>query len=215
MEDKEGDERSRVFCESNINELLEKQSRVVTYDKGSTTSLFSKTSFVSSNADSKLDINDPLFWKKIYGEDTRETILERLEDGRATKNDEAKAAGENVPDWYEVLRAALKQVTLMTDQFSEEDRVKAQHMLHEVERPSRKRKQLSSRNITEDSYSLSDPDFSVKGKSDLDDEVCCNCFRDYYLIRCTGPCRRCFHPECTDSRETSILLSRSTSSQAA
>ena len=233
MEDKEGDERSSVFCESNINELLEKQSRVVTYDKGSTTSLFSKTSFVSSNADSKLDINDPLFWKKIYGEDTRETILERLEDGRATKNDEAKAAyiqelitmgdetiaqklsGENVPDWYEVLRAALKQVTLMTDQFSEEDRVKAQHMWHEVERPSRKRKQLSSRNITEDSYSLSDPDFSVKGKSDLDDEVCCNCFRDYYLIRCTGPCRRCFHPECTDSRETSILLSRSTSSQAA
>ena len=160
MEDKEGDERSRVFCESNINELLEKQSRVVTYDKGSTTSLFSKTSFVSSNADSKLDINDPLFWKKIYGEDTRETILERLEDGRATKNDEAKAAyiqelitmgdetiaqklsGENVPDWYEVLRAALKQVTLMKDQFSEEDRDKAQHMLHEVERPSRKRKQM-------------------------------------------------------------------------
>ena len=45
LEDKEGDERSRTFCESDINELLEKQSRVIKYDKA-TTNLFSKTSFV-------------------------------------------------------------------------------------------------------------------------------------------------------------------------
>lgn len=90
LEDKEGDERSRTFCESDINELLEKQSRVIKYDKA-TTNLFSKTSFVSNQADAKLDVNDPLFWKKIFGQDTRETVLERLEDGRATESSETKA----------------------------------------------------------------------------------------------------------------------------
>ena len=91
----------------------------------------------------------------------------------------------------------------MTEQFSQQDRAKAQHMLQEVERPSRKRKHVPQAVVPDDSYSTNDPEFSINGKSDLDDEVCCKCYRDYYLIRCTGPCRRCFHPECTESRAVS------------
>ena len=71
-------------------------------------------------------------------------------------------------------------------------------MLSEVEKPSRRRKQITS-NVVEDEYSLNDPDFTTSTKGELADEVCCKCYRDYCLIRCTGPCRRCFHPECVES----------------
>ena len=218
LEDKEGEEQSKVFCESDINELLEKRSRVITYDKENTTSIFSKTSFVSSKSDSKLDVNDPMFWKKVFGEDTRETILERLEDGRATKdaaskkkyleelNDmcneviEQKLSGENVPDWYSILHAALKQIISLDDRFTEEERRNVDHLLREIEKPSRKRKQVATKStVTEDTYSLTDPDFSMSSKDAFADEICCKCYHDYGLIRCNGPCKRCFHPECTES----------------
>lgn len=220
LEDNEGDDKSKVFCESDINDLLEKRSRVVTYDKGNASSIFSKTSFVSSKSDSKLDVNDPMFWKKVFGEDSRETIVERLEDGRATKDAaakekymeeldgmckeviEQKLSGENVPDWYPLLHTALEQIVSLTERFSEEERQKAAHWLHEVEKPSRKRKPVATSKkeaITEDSYSLADPDYSANGKDALSDEVCCRCYHDYGLIQCKGPCRRCFHPECTEN----------------
>lgn len=217
LEDKEGDERSRTFCESDINELLEKQSRVIKYDKA-TTNLFSKTSFVSNQADAKLDVNDPLFWKKIFGQDTRETVLERLEDGRATENSETKAnfvkeltdmgeeviqqklSGANVPEWYTVLHTALRQVSIMDQAFTEEQRKQAAHMLSEIERPSRKRKQVTVREEPEEVPSVDDPDYSNNNKDALADEICCKCYRDFYLIQCHGPCRRCFHPECVESR---------------
>lgn len=218
LEDKEGEEQSKVFCESDINELLEKRSRVITYDKENTTSIFSKTSFVSSKSDSKLDVNDPMFWKKVFGEDTRETILERLEDGRATKdaatkkkyleelNDmcneviEQKLSGENVPDWYSILHTSLKQIISLEDRFTQEERQNVDHLLREIEKPSRKRKQVATKStVTEDNYSLTDPDFSMSAKDALADEVCCKCYHDYSLIRCNGPCKRCFHPECTES----------------
>lgn len=216
LEDKEGEEQSKVFCEADINDLLEKRSRVITYDHSKNSSIFNKTSFISKQSDSKLDINDPLFWKKVFGEDSRETILERLEDGRALKDEATKKAyyeelmsmskevidqmlsGESLPEWYELLKTALKQVSLMENQFDEEQRKQAAHMLNEVEKPSRKRKQITS-NVVEDTYSLNDPDFTTNTKGELADEVCCKCYHDYCLIRCTGPCRRCFHPECVES----------------
>ena len=218
LEDKEGEERARVFCESDINDLLEKQSRVITYDKPNAAVLFNKTSFVSSHADAQLDIKDPMFWKKIYGQDSRETVLDRLEDGRATQDEAAKAAylaelkelseevitqklsGENVPEWYPLLHTALQQVAQMEAQFTPEQRQEASYLLAEVQRPSRKRKQTTSTIIPDDAPSAADPDYSTRIKDELADEVCCKCFRDYYLIRCTGPCRRCFHLECTPSR---------------
>lgn len=217
LEDKDGEDRSRTFCESDINELLEKQSHVIKYDKSTTTNLFSKTSFVSSQADTQLDINDPLFWKKIFGQDTRETILERLEDGRATKDETTKTAyfkeleamseeviqqklsGAEVPVWYTALQTALQQVSTMEQVFSEEERKRAAHLQAEVIRPSRKRKQVTMREMPEDNYNADDPDYNHSNKSALSDELCYKCYRDYYLIQCTGPCRRCFHPECVES----------------
>ncbi len=221
LEDKDGDERSKTFCESNINELLEKQSRIIKYDK-TTTTLFSKTSFVSNQADTKLDINDPLFWKKIFGQDSRETVLERLEDGRATKDEATKASfitelqemgdeviqqklsGANVPEWYTVLHTTLRQVAIMDQQFNEEQRKQAAYMLSEIERPSRKRKQMAVREVPDDSYSVDDPDYNNSNKDALADEICCKCFHDYYLIQCHGPCHRCYHPECVESENLNI-----------
>ena len=219
LEDKEGDDRSRTFCESDINELLEKQSHVIKYDKTTPTSnLFSKTSFISNQADAQLDINDPFFWKKIFGQDTRETILERLEDGRATKDETTKQAylkeleamseeviqqklsGANVPTWYTILQTALQQVSTMEQVFTEEERKHAAHLQAEVVRPSRKRKQVMVKEMPDDSYNVDDPDYSHSNKDALSDEICFKCYRDYYLIQCHGPCRRCFHPECLESK---------------
>ena len=184
--------------------------------------MFSKTSFVSNQADTKLDINDPLFWKKIFGQDSRETVLERLEDGRATKDEATKASfitelqemgdeviqqklsGANVPEWYTVLHTTLRQVAIMDQQFNEEQRKQAAYMLSEIERPSRKRKQMAVREVPDDSYSVDDPDYNNSNKDALADEICCKCFHDYYLIQCHGPCHRCYHPECVESENLNI-----------
>ena len=111
-----------------------------------------------------------------------------------------KLSGENVPDWYSILHTSLKQIISLEDRFTQEERQNVDHLLREIEKPSRKRKQVATKStVTEDNYSLTDPDFSMSAKDALADEVCCKCYRDYSLIRCNGPCKRCFHPECTES----------------
>jgi len=70
------DSEAQKFMETDIDQLLERSSRTVTYgntDNSISNGLgsFSKASFVTSDADGKdIDLDDPDFWEKAVGLDT-------------------------------------------------------------------------------------------------------------------------------------------------
>lgn len=66
-EEREGrsEERSNAFCEADIEQILEKNAKVITIDSQGGSS-FSKASFVTDTSD-EIDIDDPNFWTKIVG----------------------------------------------------------------------------------------------------------------------------------------------------
>ncbi|KAK8806961.1 hypothetical protein WA158_003720 [Blastocystis sp. Blastoise] len=59
------EERSQAFCEADIDQILERNSKVITVDREGSSS-FSKASFVTNTSD-EVDINDPNFWTKYVG----------------------------------------------------------------------------------------------------------------------------------------------------
>ena len=66
-EEREGrsEERSNAFCEADIEQILEKNAKVITIDSQGGSS-FSKASFITDSS-MEVDINDPNFWTKIVG----------------------------------------------------------------------------------------------------------------------------------------------------
>ena len=72
--DEDDDKESKQFMETDIDSLLERSSRKVTYGNTNETSIssglgsFSKASFVA-NAGDDIDLDDPDFWKKAVGLD--------------------------------------------------------------------------------------------------------------------------------------------------
>ena len=66
-EEREGrsEELSNAFCEADIDQILEKNTKVITIDSQGGSS-FSKASFVTDTS-AEVDINDPNFWTKIVG----------------------------------------------------------------------------------------------------------------------------------------------------
>jgi len=79
------DGEAEKFMETDIDQLLERSSKKVTYDASATSSLgssglgsFSKASFVASTGDGEkdVDLDDPDFWKKAVGLDAPEEITE-------------------------------------------------------------------------------------------------------------------------------------------
>lgn len=66
-EEREGrsEERSNAFCEADIDQILEKNAKVITIDSQGGSS-FSKASFITDSS-MEVDINDPNFWTKIVG----------------------------------------------------------------------------------------------------------------------------------------------------
>jgi len=64
----EGEEeaRSAQFCAEDIDKILERNSRVVKYESAAMAgSTFAKASFVASEKDKEVDVDDPNFWNKI------------------------------------------------------------------------------------------------------------------------------------------------------
>ena len=66
-EEREGrsDELSNAFCEADIDQILEKNTKVITIDSQGGAS-FSKASFITDSS-MEVDINDPNFWTKVVG----------------------------------------------------------------------------------------------------------------------------------------------------
>ncbi len=169
-DDKAAEERVRVFIESDINQLLER-SRVIKVEKhdesggGESSQMsrlkglsFSKTTFVSDTADGEVDVNDPDFWAKVLGKDSRETLLNRLMDGTATATPEstkaflvelkdlhedivdAKLQGISNPPFIDNAREALVQLISLKKSFSQSERDEANEWLQEIERPTRRKR---------------------------------------------------------------------------
>lgn len=115
---------------------------------------------MSTSSDSKLDVHDPEFWNKVFGEDSHDTILTRLEDGTATRSKESKEKflqelkemseemimlrlnGEVLPTWCDLLGGVLKQIQGMKQLFTEEQRNTCYKLLQEIDKPRRKRKTI-------------------------------------------------------------------------
>ncbi|OII72686.1 uncharacterized protein cubi_01636 [Cryptosporidium ubiquitum] len=138
----EGSEASRQFQESDIDEILSKNSRLVRYQLSGKNSSFSKTSFRSDNALPDLDVNDPDFWKKVLGDSSVSSFLVQLQSGSAIRDDESREKfiqdladavdGAAALDSLDPLIEALVQVTNMRE-FSELQRQKAEDLLANVQ----------------------------------------------------------------------------------
>ena len=59
------EELSNAFCEADIDQILEKNAKVITIDSQGGSS-FAKASFITDTSD-EIDINDPNFWTKVVG----------------------------------------------------------------------------------------------------------------------------------------------------
>ena len=89
----EDDTEAEKFMETDIDQLLEKSSKKVTYGASATTSIgsglgsFSKASFVADTGDGEkdVDLDDPDFWEKAVGlevpNETPEEVAAMIDDG--------------------------------------------------------------------------------------------------------------------------------------
>lgn len=88
------DAEAKQFLESDIDQLLERSAKKVTYGNANASSMssglgsFSKASFVADTGeggDKDVDLDDPNFWEKAVGlekvEETPEEISQMIDDG--------------------------------------------------------------------------------------------------------------------------------------
>eukprot|EP00917_Polyrhabdina_sp_WS-2016_P032726 GHVP01069756.1.p1 GENE.GHVP01069756.1~~GHVP01069756.1.p1 ORF type:complete len:1432 (+),score=313.49 GHVP01069756.1:212-4297(+) len=138
----ESSDASREFQESNIDEILSKNSRLVRYQMSGQSSTFAKTSFKSDNTND-LQLDDPDFWKKVLKDSSSHSLLARLNDGSVL------ATAENIEEYMRDLTDAV--TTLSAEEapepilesliqvaslpaFSDEQRRIAENLLLEAQR---------------------------------------------------------------------------------
>jgi chromodomain-helicase-DNA-binding protein 7 len=215
--------KSKQFAESNIEEILEKNARVVNFNVVRGCYSVLKSTFVSQTADSSINLDDPNFWSKVLPPQTslayrlltklNEKSFDVGEQGEEFMQElqlavaEIKEARTNLEttslDEVEVLSALLVQVSL-SSLFTRSQRKQADEWQTELSKPSRR----SSRPLkpTSDVISESDEDsgdeggkkkFTSFGGSGL---LCGRCEREGCGWFCSGPCRRAFHSACKDSK---------------
>lgn len=72
---REDDTAADQFCAADIDQILQRSSKLVTYEQ-TARSQFSKASFVSATTANDVDIDDPDFWKKAVGLDEPEPLVD-------------------------------------------------------------------------------------------------------------------------------------------
>ena len=159
-DDTEADQRSKQYCEADIEDLLKRDSRKVNWDENSnrndSTLNFSKASFVAAGTDQEIDVADPSFWTKVLGDDPRTTLVSRLVDKSATESVETrrsffdelvrygneiikeKLGGDPHPPYEENVYDCLLQIKNMPRSFSKEERETSDDFMKQIERPSRR-----------------------------------------------------------------------------
>mmetsp|Transcript_27904 Transcript_27904/g.44730 ORF Transcript_27904/g.44730 Transcript_27904/m.44730 type:complete len:1362 (-) Transcript_27904:126-4211(-) len=163
-DDDETAEKQKQYSESNIDDLLLRDSRKVDWAKGDKDGAagggmnFSKASFVAAGTDKEIDVSDPKFWTKVLGEDPRSTMVARLVDGSAYETEEKKKKffdelrtvgyqviaekleGNARPAFERCVADCLLQISNMKRTFNDREREAAEQFLKQVERPSRRKK---------------------------------------------------------------------------
>ena len=117
-EEREGrsDELSNAFCEADIDQILEKNTKVITIDSQGGSS-FSKASFITDTS-MEVDINDPNFWTKVVGLKPQDELVmgprsrKKLEYDSSHEKDAASepAALVDESEWTKADRDAITQV---------------------------------------------------------------------------------------------------------
>eukprot|EP00743_Colponemidia_sp_Colp-15_P009048 GILK01009873.1.p1 GENE.GILK01009873.1~~GILK01009873.1.p1 ORF type:complete len:1268 (+),score=334.16 GILK01009873.1:244-3804(+) len=172
---------TRVFLESDIDQILNKNSRVVKYNSVRNAYSVSKSSFKSDSATTHLDVNDPDFWSKVLPVNTDtppQRLLARLNEGTATKDAknlkqfmedvrgcvnlvvESKLDGET-PEDQDILVSVLVQISHM-NKFPDSMRTKAKDWIVELEKPKRRRKQVLRTVQVESAFTDSDSETKFK-----------------------------------------------------
>ena len=129
------DKEAEQFMETDIDQLLEKSSRKVTYGESATTSLasglgsFSKASFVASGeGDGKdVDLDDPEFWSKAVGleappEEMDPTLALIIGDGSKRNRKQVQAFDPQAED-IEAERRRLEEIALQKAEEEEEKEI--------------------------------------------------------------------------------------------
>ena len=72
----------QAYFDDNIDQILEKNSRIAKYSLINSNFTIAKSSFVSKNSDTSLNIDDPKFWETVLksSESESKKYLLRLKD---------------------------------------------------------------------------------------------------------------------------------------
>ena len=129
------DKEAEQFMETDIDQLLEKSSRKVTYGESATSTLasglgsFSKASFVASgDGDGKdVDLDDPEFWSKAVGleappEEVDPTLALIIGDGSKRNRKQVQAFDPQAED-LEAERRRLEEIALQKAEEEEEKEI--------------------------------------------------------------------------------------------
>lgn len=172
----EDDGEAEKFMETDIDQLLEKSSKKVTYGAASTSSLgsglgsFSKASFVAETDDGAkdVDLDDPDFWSKAVG---LETPVETPEEIAAMIDDGVKRSRKQVQQYdpYADTAAAekLKQEKIELEKMLEQEEKERQRQEKRAKKDAtreKKKKDRDGQQNTSDAISSNSLSEKVKVK---------------------------------------------------
>lgn len=170
----EDDEKNaQAFFEENIEDILKHNTRVAKYNLIKGTYTLSKQSFISKQADEKLQIEDPNFWEKVFKErESKTQILKKeldakineyagqLEDQRLfifrlseNVNDlvESKLSLQNYnADDEKNITDMLQQITM--SKFHKHYKAFAYNWMESLSRPTRRFKKLTMQDLDINNY---------------------------------------------------------------
>jgi hypothetical protein len=147
------DGEAEKFMETDIDQLLERSARTVTYDPKESQGLsgglgsFSKASFVADTGDGEkdVDLDDPDFWSKAIGleapVETPEEIAQMLDDGVKRSRKQVQVF-DPYAEFAELEQKKRDKIALkLKEEKEEKDRVRREKKKRKVDDKERKRKE--------------------------------------------------------------------------
>jgi hypothetical protein len=153
----EDDAEAEKFMETDIDQLLERSSKKVTYGTGSTATLsgglgsFSKASFVADTGDGEkdIDLDDPDFWAKAVGleapVETPEDVAQMIDDGVKRSRKQVQQFNPYA-EFGEVEQRKKDKVALK----EQEEREERERLLAEKKAKKKKKKKKEAKEKTKD-----------------------------------------------------------------
>jgi len=211
----EDSSKSQRFVESNIEDILEKNSHVVTYTLVRGSYSLGKSTFVSDSADQSIDVHDPEFWSKVLPRQisVAAKLQERLEDPdfkdtngfmlalKAALRDQLQAKVDmngGSHEEEEIMISLISQVS-QNSAFSKKQQQTAVRWMNDLYKSTRSsRTRTSAPLIQSDSEEEAKQEKQTPAYSSFHGtgSLCAVCKLEGGGWFCTGPCRRTFHTNC-------------------